>query len=166
MLHTQPANPMASSHSADLSISLAVPPSVPPLGHHSVQTSWHSSSIPRHTGRRSSVWPCFICSESYSTKRELTQHMSVEHGTKQEIRCPVCRKLFSNAANMKCHLVSHTGQYRFNCHLCGKQFATKENYTGHMNVHAGAKPFQCDKCLKCFAYKNHLSAHRKICISH
>ena len=136
-------------------------------------TSSGRSSIQRSSGgrspesrtisKRSASWPCVICNLVCSTKGGLTKHMTQEHGTKMEVRCPVCQKMFSNPCNLKCHLVTHTGEYKYKCNICGKNVATKENYVGHMNVHAGVKPFQCANCGKEFAYKNRLSAHRRLC---
>ena len=52
----------------------------------------------------------------------------IGHG---QFACPICRKIMNNSANMKRHILTHTGERPFACAYCEKSF----NQKGHLSKH-------------------------------
>ena len=75
--------------------------------------------------------------------------------------CPFCSKIMPIPAQMKAHILIHTGDQPFKCDVCGKAFNRKVNLKRHTMIHTGEKPFSCSKCEKRFVQKAHLQLHLK-----
>lgn len=84
-------------------------------------------------------------------------------------KCHVCEKSYRQAASLRCHMLSHSGEvsqwmkprwdpfYRlitlplqkpFVCNICGKGMTQKSGFKKHMLIHTGEKPHRCDHCGK------------------
>uniref|UniRef100_A0AAY5KPC9 C2H2-type domain-containing protein n=1 Tax=Esox lucius TaxID=8010 RepID=A0AAY5KPC9_ESOLU len=75
--------------------------------------------------------------------------------------CNVCAKCFPSDANLRIHMVSHTGEKQHQCKECGKCFKTKAYMKLHMRLHTGEKPFRCKECGESFTCNGYLKAHMK-----
>ena len=51
---------------------------------------------------------------------------------------------------------------KFPCTICGKLFWSKADVRRHMVVHTGEKPYKCDLCGKRFNQKAHLKCHQVV----
>ncbi|XP_050416034.1 uncharacterized protein LOC126829911 [Patella vulgata] len=83
----------------------------------------------------------------------------------EELKCPVCCKLFQHNGSLSQHLRSHTDDFNnslIQCTICFKNFSKKSNLTQHMKIHEGIKPFNCDSCGKSFLLKRSLFSHQKV----
>jgi len=102
---------------------------------------------------------CATCSESFDTKKELSEHMA-KHCVK--IPCEFCGVLFKTTKTLKFHIFyKHSGENTtFPCDICGKIFTLEKNLKVHISrSHLKEKPFECEICKKKFGYKHSLQRH-------
>ena len=76
--------------------------------------------------------------------------------------CNICGKQLTNKANLKRHLLVHTGIRAFQCTICNKSFGHAWNLERHMRLHTGEKPFGCEVCGQTFALKQQLDRHSAV----
>lgn len=131
-----------------------------------------------------SAYSCSVCSESFDFQSELDSHHILVHGTenlstsgvqKIEARgrrrhrtarwsgntrssCEVCGK---SVADMRKHMLTHSGEKRHQCILCGSCFSIPGTLTVHMRMHTGERPFGCEDCGKRFTTRSHLTVHKR-----
>ena len=74
-------------------------------------------------------------------------------------KCSYCNKGFKKPANLRRHILTHTGERNFSCDACGKSFSTSQALRLHLRVHTGDKPYQCEVCLKKFTYNTNYKIH-------
>ena len=132
---------------------------------------------------------CNICKASFSTKSNLTRHVTCVHDKKKKKkhRCPGglllddkkerkeseenyhchrCRKTFNRTDHLKRHFdayhVPDDLRPRFYCPRegCEAAFTQSCNLNRHLkSVHEEEKPFSCRLCGKCFTRKEPLDLH-------
>ena len=105
---------------------------------------------------------CGLCSKSYSSKIQLTHHLSNVHEPKYA--CDLCDKRFGNRGILRDHVKRvHEGKTisisRFPCKICSKTF-TRERYIPHhmSSVHEGKK-YACTSCGKKLSDEGSLKRH-------
>ena len=74
----------------------------------------------------------------------MKTHINAVHNDQKDHKCDSCRKLFTNAGNLKNHINTvHNGQKDHKCDSCGKAFSQAGNLKKHINsVHDGQKRSQ------------------------
>ena len=70
--------------------------------------------------------------------------------------CKVCGKEFTDAFNLKTHMMIH-GEMPYVCPICDKGFRWKQSLNAHMMTHKVEKPHMCPTCDKSFRWKQNLS---------
>lgn len=75
--------------------------------------------------------------------------------------CQKCGLVSSSSANLKKHMMTHTGEKPFKCRSCFKSFRQQHHLVDHWRIHSGERPFKCDVCGKHFVQKSSLNLHKK-----
>ncbi|GFT77511.1 AAA-ATPase_like domain-containing protein [Nephila pilipes] len=78
---------------------------------------------------------------------------------RRHYNCTFCDYSSPLSANVKRHLLTHTGERPFSCSVCGKGFIEKQSLTAHLLNHFGERPHKCNLCAKGFVRKSDLRAH-------
>ncbi|CAL4190754.1 unnamed protein product [Meganyctiphanes norvegica] len=90
------------------------------------------------------------------------QKFSAENG-KGMYQCPECPYTTPYRANLKVHLMVHTGNKPYGCSTCGFKTTTSSNLKKHMREHTGERPYKCHECESSFkttgALKTHMMNH-------
>ena len=105
---------------------------------------------------------CRLCTEIFSTVKELNNHHRKDHGI---VKCPKCERYFSTQSSLDHHSYSH-GKLKFNCEICGKSFAFQSRLDQHMTVHISNKlscpKKKCDRQFKnIWDLNRHMNSHTK-----
>ncbi|KFM58731.1 Chorion transcription factor Cf2, partial [Stegodyphus mimosarum] len=74
-------------------------------------------------------------------------------------RCSYCSYTSPLKANVKRHLLVHTGEKPFSCNICQRRFAQKNYLQIHILAHTGERPYSCSFCQKRFTQKKYLQRH-------
>lgn len=104
------------------------------------------------------------CTETFSLFSQCRKH-SAECKRKQEPKCDVCGKVFSNRSNLKAHKATHNEEREvFKCQYpdCDRFYTKKFNLQAHIqSFHQNMQQFECPKpsCTKTFHYKHSLRKH-------
>jgi len=110
------------------------------------------------------------CRKSFSTKRNLLDHLFNHQGPKPHV-CDYrdCKKSFLRPAHLLIHRRTHTGEKPFVCPQegCGKTWTQHSALKQHLRSHTGEKPYKCSfrGCRKAFSTssgcKRHFFTHDK-----
>ena len=111
------------------------------------------------THKREKEYPCSKCSESFTTKGNLSAHNRLTHEGEMRFSCITCGKLFSQKRRLLLHRRIHTGEKSFTCTTCAMVFTTHAHLVRHTRIHTGEKPYCCETCGQSFRYKPTLIRH-------
>lgn len=75
--------------------------------------------------------------------------------------CQKCGLVSSSTANLKKHMMTHTGEKPFKCRSCLKSFRQQHHLVDHWRIHSGERPFKCEVCGKHFVQRSSLNLHKK-----
>ncbi|XP_052745813.1 uncharacterized protein LOC128199619 [Bicyclus anynana] len=107
---------------------------------------------------------CSICKERFRSTQMKDQHMTTMHGMTPVIRkCTACDETFTSQNSLRIHKKRfHLMERHHQCTECEMNFFTGAQLKYHMLKHTGKKDFQCDVCLKWFGRKCVLREHMRI----
>lgn len=107
---------------------------------------------------------CSVCSKTFSTKKNLTNHRMTFHLKQFPFKCmyPNCTKAYSISSRLKVHMHTHTNHKPFQCSKCSKSFLEKGYLKTHLKFHLPQRPFACVICTKTYKTKGHLKDHIQI----
>ena len=118
--------------------------------------------------------------------------MTVHSATREQFKCELCEKCFSNRyalkRHMKIHSISHQqftsedfdprsqsdqlknhatshliGVKLFKCEFCEKYFSGRDRLENHLLEHStGLNTFQCEVCEQCFSQSDQLTQHMAV----
>ncbi len=79
--------------------------------------------------------------------------------------CDLCSKSFTNKAGLRHHRQGiHLGEYKYRCSTCQKGFNTKNNLLDHERLHTDTPSFSCERCGKMIRQRSNYYAHRNRCM--
>ena len=106
---------------------------------------------------------CEICEKSFSTNPSKNQHVAIAHGGKvKTFSCNVCNKIFRKESLLSSHVkIHHEGKRNHKCDSCGKSFTQAGDLKRHMLTHEGQRNYKCDYCGKSFTRSGNLKRHIK-----
>ncbi|XP_063439887.1 uncharacterized protein LOC134721092 [Mytilus trossulus] len=111
-------------------------------------------------GRR---YQCPQCSQSFSTKPNMTRHFKQIHLEEKKFQCDICGRSFSQKETLRYHRQTHEEEKdkprRFECHICNKKLRKKESLQIHLRQHEGIKPYICEYCGMAFTQNGNRNKH-------
>ncbi|XP_070569826.1 uncharacterized protein [Ptychodera flava] len=114
------------------------------------------SHMQRHGERR---YPCETCGMSFKAMAELTEHRTV-HSLPKQLQCEVCSQEFTRRNLLLQHMTTvHPNAKPFECENCDKTFATLDSLRVHQRCHTGELPHKCRFCSRQFVHGKHREVH-------
>ncbi|KAJ6641698.1 Zinc finger protein [Pseudolycoriella hygida] len=83
---------------------------------------WHKNPLP---------FECIVCKKKYRTRSALRMHDRKVHLKTPTTFCPECNKGLYSPADLKNHMVVHTGIYNYPCDLCPSKFFRSDRLRRH-----------------------------------
>ncbi|KAE9413013.1 hypothetical protein Angca_009375 [Angiostrongylus cantonensis] len=106
------------------------------------------------------VFPCFKCTNVFSSNIALEQHQAI-HALDKQFECKQCGKTFKRSSTLSTHLLIHSDTRPYPCEYCGKRFHQKSDMKKHTYIHTGEKPHKCTVCGKAFSQSSNLITHTR-----
>ena len=100
-----------------------------------------SHNVRAHAGAKNHI--CEVCSQAFSKKSLLTQHINMKHSTTDEqIMCNECGEYFGNNTKLKYHqqLAHRRTENSYSCRFCDYKTTWKAQLVSHERSHTGEKP--------------------------
>ena len=126
------------------------------------------SSLQEDVDLKLKLFPCFLCTETFTAKKSLNKHIEL-HKTEKGFACPQCdhENYFSTKVSVARHINTiHKKIKPFLCPTCGQSFSRKTHLNSHFDtVHKNIKrishPWTCALCGKHFACDRNMSRHMR-----
>lgn len=96
---------------------------------------------------------CDSCDKVFIHRRALNSHIKRVHLMDRRHECLECDMKFFASAELRNHMLKHTGARHFQCEVCLKRYSRKSNLTEHMRIHANDRRFKCEHCGMTFVQK-------------
>ena len=81
--------------------------------------------------------------------------------TKPRVLCDVCQKTYSSNRNLRQHMLIHKGIKKYKCGFCQKAFRDRSTRNRHEHLHTGFRPHICSYCDKSFVQSGNLLRHQR-----
>ncbi|CAC5403566.1 KRAB [Mytilus coruscus] len=116
------------------------------------------------------LWFCTVCNKSYSTKCNLTRHITLhDNDEKGSHVCPFCSRIFPFQRYLQHHVMYmhkvKKDDKKYKCEECAGKFTSSSSLTRHKLLHTrGAdsrKIYQCEYCNKKLNCDDQLKLHRR-----
>ena len=82
---------------------------------------------------------------------------------KKHFQCDHCNKIFVNAAHIKRHVLTHTGERPYCCRVCNERFLRNDYLLSHIRRHKRKKLHKCCVCKKTYYKWTEFVTH---CLTH
>lgn len=107
------------------------------------------------------MYNCPQCSQSFSTKPNMTRHFKQIHLEERRFQCDICGKSIKSKEALKYHRTTHEEEKPklFQCHICNKSLRKKETLQIHLRQHEGIKPYICEFCGMAFTQNGNRNKH-------
>jgi len=124
------------------------------------QLTEHLIAWPKHSS--AIVYPCHICSNTFSRPAQLRDHFDACNTFPNATRCHLCGKLCKTEKSLYYHIHRYHTEKRFKCDICNRSFA----YAYELKSHAGhcgpaATRLVCSSCDKTFCSEVTLRRHEE-----
>ena len=89
-------------------------------------------------------YKCSRCPKQFSRLDTLLNHQRDIHGaggSKSNMQCLTCLKIFSSRQNLLRHEATHSNRTQYQCTVCGKGFKRADNFTRHERLHESSPTF-------------------------
>ncbi|XP_055909419.1 zinc finger protein 501-like [Eupeodes corollae] len=116
---------------------------------------------PKKRIRRKKVYSCSYCEHIATNQSTLEAHKQSCHDAGTRYQCEECGKCFSNASNLRHHLVIHSGTRPYKCEFCDAGFSHSNSLKAHRYLHTGNRPYKCVECDKGFVSSGALKIHMR-----
>ncbi len=78
-------------------------------------------------------WTCSVCSQTFTRKSILVNHIKGQHLNQMRYNCTYCEKMFWNPEDLDGHIsAKHTNIKLHVCNSCGKSFHHKKSLVRHV----------------------------------
>ena len=129
--------------------------------------------VQRHIKQHNGPFPCTYCSEIFTEKDVLNNHVKESHQIKVHT-CPICGKELFSYGKLLSHLkiihaedkdiINDIVKKALTCDICDKKFASAKSVRRHRLLH-DEKKYQCPHCpwkfYQSFKLKNHIKVHEQ-----
>ena len=132
------------------------------------------SNAQRHMKQHFGPFPCTYCSEIFTDKDVLNDHVKEKHQIKLHT-CHVCGKEMFSFGKLLSHLkIIHPEDKEavkevtkeIKCDICDKKFSSSKSVRAHRLTHTGEKKYQCPHCpwkfYQSYKLQNHIKVHEKM----
>ena len=114
-----------------------------------------------HNTNVHSVYTCFVCLNTFTSRNNMTRHIRIHSGTKP-YSCPRCPERFTRKDDVKRHILRHDYNKQFRCALCNMGYTEKTTMKVHFERDHGSNEFfSCSQCGKCYIRENDFQLHKK-----
>ena len=131
------------------------------------------SNAQRHMKQHYGPFPCTYCSEIFTDKDVLNEHVRESHQIKVHT-CHLCGKELFSFGKLLSHLkIIHPEdkdaiikvKKELKCDICSKKFSSSKSVRAHRLTHTGEKKYQCPHCpwkfYQSYKLKKHIRVHEK-----
>ncbi|XP_059056463.1 zinc finger protein 43-like isoform X10 [Achroia grisella] len=106
-------------------------------------------------------YACHLCSAVFAMCNQRTKHIKQVHIRHKQFVCTLCPYKFVTGAQLKNHMIKHTGERKYQCEICKKAYARLKTLREHMRIHNNDKRFVCQFCNNAYVQKCSLQSHMR-----
>lgn len=94
-----------------------------------------------------------------SSKQSSNPEIEIDVSQKSSLNCSECDATFTEAVQLKKHLLIHFRSLPFRCIKCGYKCKLKHQLSEHLKTHKIVANYECRLCKKKFKHKHALNNH-------